>query len=108
MKTLERGYDGIDIDWEPGWENTMMYISLFQQFSRELGDAVASIAPHLILTTAGLGSAGTTFGPIEQVYDQINIMTYDLVYGTPNTWHDSAITGGGGQYYAIDRAGLEY
>jgi chitinase len=107
-KTVERGYDGIDIDWEPGWDNTQRAIPLFQTFSRELGAAVKSIAPHLILTTAGLGASSNVFGGVADVYDQINIMTYDLVYGVPQTWHNSAIGGGSGAFYSIDRSGTEY
>jgi len=90
---VERGYDGIDVDWEPGWNNMAAGTPLFQQFSRDLRAAIDATAPQLILTTAGLGASGDIFGPVAGVYDQINIMTYDLVYGVPLAWHDSAISG---------------
>jgi chitinase len=105
---VERGYDGIDVDWEPGWNNMAAGTTLFQQFSRDLRAAVDAAAPQLILTTAGLGASGDIFGPVAGVYDQINIMTYDLVYGVPLAWHNSAISGGTGAYYSVDRAGIEY
>jgi len=107
-KTVERGYDGIDIDWEPGWDQTQQGIPAFQIFSRDLRTAIGNVAPHLLLTTAGLGASSKVFGAIASVYDQINIMTYDLVYGVSLTWHNSAISGGTGAYYSIDRAGSEY
>ena len=107
-KTVERGYDGIDIDWEPGWDQTQQGIPAFQIFSRDLRTAIGNVAPHLLLTTAGLGASSKVFGAIASVYDQINIMTYDLVYGVPLTWHNSAISGGSGAYYSIDRAAAEY
>ncbi|HEX9296764.1 MAG TPA: glycoside hydrolase family 18 protein [Polyangiaceae bacterium] len=107
-KTLERGYDGIDVDWEPGWENASQGSGLFLKFSRELRAAIDATAPHLILTTAGLGADGPIYGVLADVYDQINIMTYDLVYGVPLTWHDSAISGGSGGFYSVDRSAVEY
>lgn len=105
---VERGYDGIDIDWEPGWAAMSAGTALFQQFSRDLRAAITTTAPHLMLTTAGLGASADVFGSLSGVYDQINIMTYDLVYGVPLAWHDSPLSGGTGAYYSVDRAGSEY
>src|SRR6266536_1229158 len=39
-KTVERGYDGIDVDWEPTWETIAPNVGRFQQFSRELRAAM--------------------------------------------------------------------
>jgi GH18 family chitinase len=61
-----------------------------------------------MLTTACLGSIAGAFGAVSSVYDQVNIMTYDLVYGVPLTWHNSAVSGGSGPFYSIERAGIEY
>jgi chitinase len=107
-KAVERGYDGIDIDWEPQWDTIMPAIPVFQQFSRELRAAIDTVAPHLIMTSACLGSIAGAFGAVGSVYDQVNIMTYDLVYGIQLTWHNSAVSGGSGPYYSVQRAGLEY
>jgi chitinase len=107
-RTVERGYDGIDIDWEPEWDTIQPNVPLFQKFSRELRQAVNTTAPHLMLASAGLGSGAATYRTLADVYDQVNIMTYDLVYGIPLTWHDSAITGGYGAFYSADRAADEY
>jgi chitinase len=107
-RAVERGYDGIDIDWEPVWETIAPNMALFQKFSRELRNAINATAPHLLLTTAGLGSVGMAYHSIGDVYDQVNIMTYDLVYGLPLTWHNSAVTGGFGAFYDANRAADEY
>jgi GH18 family chitinase len=107
-KAVERGYDGIDIDWEPDWDSIAPNEPLFQKFSRDLRTAINTTAPHLLLTTAGLGSIGAAYHTVGEIYDQVNIMTYDLVYALPLTWHDSAVTGGFGVYYAADRAAEEY
>jgi chitinase len=107
-RTVERGYDGIDIDWEPEWESIQPNVALFQKFSRELRQAVNTVAPHLILATAGISSIGSAYQSLGGVYDQVNVMTYDLVYAIQLTWHDSAITGGYGSYYSVDRAAAEY
>ncbi len=106
-RTVERGYDGIDIDWEPDWDSIQPNIPAFQKFSRELRAAINQTAPHLIMTTAGLGSMAMAYHNLP-VYDQVNIMTYDLVYALPLTWHNSALSGGYGVYYAADRAADEY
>jgi chitinase len=104
-ETLERGYDGIDIDMEPIRGTN---VALFQQFSRELRDRIQAAAPHLLLTCAALGASSSVFGPVGDVYDQVNIMTYDLVYGPRSTWHNSPLSGGAGEFYSADRAAREY
>src|SRR5262249_30476713 len=61
---VERGYDGIDVDWEPPWDTIMPSIPAFQTFSRDLRAAVETTAPHLILTSACLGSIAGAFGAV--------------------------------------------
>jgi chitinase len=107
-RAVERGYDGIDVDWEPEWETIAPNIPLFQRFSHELRQAVNATAPHLMLATAGLGSMGMSYRTLADVYDQVNVMTYDLVYGLPLTWHNSAVSGGYGVFYDAGRAAEEY
>jgi len=101
---VARGYDGIDIDVEA----RTVTAAAFQDFSRQLRQEVTQSAPHLILSTAALGASSATYGPVADAYDEINIMTYDLVYGVNLTWHDSAISGGVGQFYSVDRATREF
>jgi chitinase len=101
---VARGYDGIDIDVEA----RTVTAAAFQDFSRQLRQEVDRAAPQLVLTTAALGASAATFGPVADVYDEINIMTYDLVYGVTVSWHDSPISGGVGQFYSVDRATREF
>jgi chitinase len=102
--TMERGYDGIDIDVE----SRTVSAASFQTFSQQLKQAMTAQNPQLLLVTAALGAAAATYGPVAQYYDEINIMTYDFVYGPNQTWHDSPISGGTGQFYSIDRAVREF
>jgi chitinase len=100
----KRGYDGIDVDIE----SRKVDAATFQKFSRELRDKIDAVAPGMLLTTAGLGASGDQYGPVADAYDWVDIMTYDLVYGPDVTWHDSALTGGGGDLYSVERAVREY
>jgi len=102
--TVGRGYDGIDVDVE----TRNVSAASFQMFSQQLKQAMTAMAPQLRLTTAALGAASATYGPLAQIYDEINIMSYDFVYGPPQTWHDSPISGGAGAFYSIDRAVREF
>jgi chitinase len=102
--TMERGYDGIDIDIE----SRTVSATSFHDFSQQLKQALMAASPDLLLTTAALGAAAATYGPVADFYDEINIMTYDFVYGPATTWHDSPVSGGIGQFYSIDRAAREF
>jgi chitinase len=101
---VDRGYDGIDIDIE----TRNVTPASFLDFSRQLREQVTATAPNLILSTAALGAASATYGPAAAFYDEINVMTYNFVYGPTQTWHDSPVSGGGGQFYSIDRAAREF
>lgn len=101
---VDRGYDGIDIDVE----TRTVTAASFLDFSRQLREQVAATAPSLILTTAALGAASAMYGPVAAFYDEINIMTYNFVYGPTQTWHDSPVSGGVGEFYSIDRAAREF
>jgi chitinase len=102
--TVDRGYDGIDIDIE----SRTVTAASFRDFSQQLRAAMMAKNPALLLATAALGAAAATYGPVADLYDEINIMSYDFVYGPSTTWHDSPISGGVGQFYSIDRAAREF
>jgi chitinase len=102
--TVDRGYDGIDIDVEA----RSVTPAAFLTFSQQLRQAMTAANPQLVLATAALGASAATYGPVAQYYDEINIMSYDFVYGPSQTWHDSPISGGVGQFYSIDRAVREF
>jgi chitinase len=98
-----RGYDGVDIDWEP------LPASDAQQFTNlviELRSALDGFSQHKLLTVAAgayppYGDSPTAqyqmFATLQNQFDQINIMTYDLSgpYGGWVTWFNSPIYDGG-------------
>ncbi|MFI5236311.1 MAG: glycosyl hydrolase family 18 protein [Ignavibacteriales bacterium] len=88
-----RGYDGIDIDWEPlESSDATLYIALITA----LGTAFNAIQPKPILTAAN-GGEPEIYSQIHQYFDQINLMTYDMSGPWPGwvTWHNSPIYNGG-------------
>ncbi len=98
-----RGYDGVDIDWEP------LPVSDAQQFTNlviGLRSALDGFSQHKLLTVAAGayppdGDSPTAqyqmFATLQSQFDQINIMTYDLSgpYGGWVTWFNSPIYDGG-------------
>lgn len=105
-RALERGYDGIDIDMEIIGLSDADGVN-FRKFSRELRDYMTDNAPAMTLTCATLGIQALLYGQLDDVYDQINIMTYDLVYGVGQSWFDAPLYGDDG-VYSVDRAVREY
>jgi len=69
-----RGYDGIDIDWEPLDASDAPQ---FTNFVRSLRSALNSIQPRPLLTAA-TASQPALFASLKDQLDQINLMTYDL------------------------------
>jgi chitinase len=72
-----RGYDGIDIDWEP-LDQADAYA--FTNFVSSLRTALDAVTPRPMLTAA-IASPPTPAAAIASVmdkFDQINLMTYDL------------------------------
>jgi chitinase len=96
-------YDGIDLDWEP------LLVSDFPQFTNlvlELRSAMDSVPTRKLLTAAASAyptygdlpsSEYTMFSALQNQFDQINIMTYDLsgAYAGWVTWFNSPIYDGG-------------
>jgi chitinase len=98
-----RGYDGVDIDWEP------LPSTDAQQFTNlvnGLRSALNGFPQHKLLTVAAgayppYGDSATAdylmFAALQNEFDQISIMTYDLSgpYSGWVTWFNSPIYDGG-------------
>jgi chitinase len=99
-----RGYDGVDIDWEP------LPSADFAQFTNlinGLQSALSGFSPHKLLTAAAgaypyyadTSSAPyySMFNTLQGKFDQINVMTYDLSgpYSGWVTWFNAPIYDGG-------------
>ena len=96
-----RGYDGLDIDWEPMAAGDAV---IYAAFIRELRAALSLENPAALLTAA-VGELPATFVGLQGQFDQINLMTYDLS-GTWEgwvTWHNSALWNGGLKFPGVDR-----
>ncbi|MDI6802811.1 MAG: glycosyl hydrolase family 18 protein [Bacteroidota bacterium] len=98
-------YDGLDLDIEP-FRNTgtINDTTRIGPFIRRLYDSLQVRSQYLdptkkpLLTTAILpGWAGEWWAKHEHLFDQINIMTYDMAqslgWGVDRTWHNNAIYG---------------
>jgi chitinase len=96
-----RGYDGIDIDWEP-LPASDAYV--FTNLVNGLRSALNGFPQHKLLTAAvgayppdGDPAEYRMFASLQNQFDQINIMTYDLSGPYPGwvTWFNSPIFDGG-------------
>jgi GH18 family chitinase len=94
-----RGYDGVDIDWEPlnnsdlaQWSN--LIVALRQAFDQ--------ITPRPLLTAAVWHQEAAT-AAVQANLDQINVMTYDMAgIWSGQTWHHAALYGAGGALGGLD------
>jgi chitinase len=114
-----RGYDGIDLDWEPlAATNAQQYTNLVNGLRSALDQFPQ---PKLLTAAAGAyppygdppASEYQLFAALQSRFDQINIMTYDLSGAYPGwvTWFNSPIydggyhfPGGGGLVPSVDGA----
>ena len=87
-----RGYDGIDIDWEPISNTTQ-----FKLFMPELRAALDAAKPGLLLTMACMDGNASHIAAVQNSIDQINIMTYDMSGAWQGwvVWHNAPIYDGG-------------
>jgi chitinase len=86
-------YDGIDVDWEPMGGT---FHARFPAFIRALRQRLNTITPRPLLTASAVGynPAASIYAPLQDQFDQINIMTY-VMAGPWNSsvWFNSAISG---------------
>jgi chitinase len=96
-------YDGVDIDWEP---LSAADAQQYTNFVKALRSALNGFSQSKLLTVAAPAypeygdppsSEYTMFASIQDQFDQINIMTYDLSGPYPGwvTWYNSPIFDGG-------------
>ena len=92
----DHGYDGVDVDVEPLTDGDA---AAFQAFVRALHGALRAARPGALLTAAA-GDAPRAYAPIQSLFDQINVMTYDLSGPWPGwvTWHNTALRDGGRRF----------
>ena len=90
---LNRGYDGIDIDWEVLEESdSAQYVN----FIKQLRTALDLIKPGFIITVAAQWEPNI-IAAVQNYVNQINLMTYDLSGAWPGwvSWHNSPVYSGG-------------
>ncbi len=93
---ITRGYDGVDLDWEPlDASDAAQYTNLV----RRLRSALDAIQPRPLLTAA-VAWQPALFASLQGQFDQINLMTYDLAGPWPGwvTWFNSPIYNGGTRF----------
>lgn len=88
-----RGYDGVDLDWEPlEASDEAQLVALVQ----ELRAALDKKSVKLLLTAA-VAWRPALIAKVHTLLDQINVMTYDMSGAWPGwvTWHNAPIYDGG-------------
>jgi chitinase len=96
---VARGYDGIDIDWEPISSSDALR---FTAFINALRAALDTITPRPLLTIA-VFSQPSLIGSLQSKFDQINIMTYSMSGAYPGwiTWHNAPLYNGGIKFPSV-------
>src|SRR5665213_2439125 len=94
------GYDGIDVDWEPLPDGDA---TIFTNFVTQLRAALNGFSSHKLLTIAvWSGTTPAIIVSVKNVFNQINIMTYDLSgpYDGWVTWFNAPIYNAGITFYS--------
>ncbi|HEY1787884.1 MAG TPA: glycoside hydrolase family 18 protein, partial [Verrucomicrobiae bacterium] len=107
-----RGYDGVDIDWEP---LPLADAPLFTNLVYRLRSALNTFPQHKLLTVAAAAyppyydpptAQYLMYAALQSQFDQINVMTYDLSgpYEGWVTWFNTPVYDGG--YHFPSTSGL--
>jgi chitinase len=90
---ISRGYDGVDLDWEP---LDVPDAGPYSNLVNDLRIALNAITPRPLLTAA-VGSQPSLFASLQSRFDQINLMTYSFSGAYPGwvTWFNAPIYDGG-------------
>ncbi len=93
-----RGYDGVDVDWEP---LDAADVGAYSNLVNELRVALNAISPRPLLIAA-VGSQPALFASLQNRFDQINLMTYSFSgpYSGWVTWFNAPIYDGGYRFPA--------
>lgn len=88
-----KGYDGLDVDWEPLDESDT---PAYQNLVRGLRSTLNQRKPGSLLTAAA-AEQPALFSSVQGEFDQINVMTYDMAGPWPGwvTWFNAALFDGG-------------
>ncbi|HSP41343.1 MAG TPA: glycoside hydrolase family 18 protein, partial [Luteolibacter sp.] len=88
-----RGYDGVDLDWEP---LDAADAALYTNLVNGLRAALDGITPRPLLTAA-VATEPALLAGLQHHFDQIHLMTYDLAGPWPGwvTWFNAPIKDGG-------------
>jgi chitinase len=86
------GYDGVDLDMEPLEASDMTDYAAFVRLLR------SSLSAGLLLTAAVTTDSAPAFAAIQDQFDQINVMTYDMSGPWPGwvTWHNGPLSNSNG------------
>jgi chitinase len=104
------GYDGLDLDWEPiETGDEPRFIALAQALRTRRPDMLLTVPLGWI--NANFANPVNTFaGEIAPLFDQVNLMTYDMAGGWPawRSWHSSALAGHGGNTPTSVQVSVDY
>ena len=90
---ISRGYDGVDLDWEPLDPTDA---GAYSNLVNDLRIALNAISPRPLLTAA-VGSEPSLLASLQGQFDQINLMTYSFSGAYPGwvTWFNAPLYDGG-------------
>ena len=90
-----RGYDGVDIDFEPMLDSDeAAYAKFIVELRAKIDSNTALFGwPRLLLTCAVGSDRSRLFVSLKDKFDQVNIMTYDMsgVWPGWETWHNAPL-----------------